>query len=83
MMGVQPVTSNGSSSSSFHPCPEKDEDGKSSSHGEGVADMTVLSNLDEHGINNNVRLRYNRNKIYVSVHFFHNYILLCNIIFDS
>lgn len=67
-MGVQvlPVTSSSASS-----CPnDRDEDQGKCSNAQGVPDMTILSNIDEIGINNNLRIRYNRNKIYVSVHIF-------------
>jgi len=30
----------------------------------GVPDMTLLSNIDEHGINVNLKSRYNRDQIY-------------------
>ena len=33
---------------------------------EGVPDMTVISDIDEHGINTNLQKRYKHNKIYVS-----------------
>lgn len=33
---------------------------------DGVQDMTVLSNIDEHGINTNLRVRYESDRIYVS-----------------
>ena len=32
----------------------------------GVPDMTVISNIDENGINRNLRVRYDRDTIYVS-----------------
>ncbi|RWS10168.1 unconventional myosin-VIIa-like protein, partial [Dinothrombium tinctorium] len=35
------------------PCPEH-----------GVPDMTILSNIDEHGINTNLRVRYTKDQIY-------------------
>ena len=31
---------------------------------EGVPDMTVISDIDEHGINKNLQKRYKHNKIY-------------------
>ena len=34
---------------------------------DGVPDMTVISNIDERGINRNLRERYNRDSIYVSI----------------
>ena len=34
----------------------------------GVPDMTVISDIDEHGINRNLQKRYKNNKIYVSVY---------------
>lgn len=34
---------------------------------DGVEDMTVISEIDEKGINVNLRVRYNRDQIYVSV----------------
>ena len=37
---------------------------------DGVPDMTVISEIDEYGINENLKVRYNQNKIYVS-HFAH------------
>lgn len=33
---------------------------------DGVPDMTVISEIDEYGINENLRVRYNRERIYVS-----------------
>ena len=30
----------------------------------GVPDMTVISDIDEHGINENLEVRYGRNQIY-------------------
>jgi myosin heavy subunit len=33
----------------------------------GVPDMTVISDIDEHGINCNLQKRYQHNKIYVSL----------------
>ena len=36
---------------------------------DGVPDMTVISDIDEHGINKNLQKRYRRNKIYVSIQF--------------
>ena len=33
---------------------------------DGVRDMTLLSNIDEHGINTNLRVRYTNDQIYVS-----------------
>lgn len=63
-MGVQvhqsPVTSSSTSS-----CPNDGDDQQKCA--QGVPDMTILSNIDEIGINNNLRIRYNRNKIYVSI----------------
>lgn len=32
----------------------------------GVPDMTVISDIDENGINRNLKVRYDRNQIYVS-----------------
>ena len=32
-----------------------------------VPDMTVISDIDEHGINKNLQKRYKKNKIYVSI----------------
>lgn len=32
---------------------------------DGVPDMTVISEIDEYGINENLRVRYNRERIYV------------------
>lgn len=32
----------------------------------GVPDMTVISDIDEAGINRNLLVRYNRDEIYVS-----------------
>lgn len=32
----------------------------------GVPDMTVISDIDEKGINKNLKVRYDRNQIYVS-----------------
>lgn len=34
---------------------------------DGVPDMTVISEIDEYGINTNLRVRYNQSRIYVSV----------------
>jgi len=34
---------------------------------DGVPDMTVISEIDEYGINTNIKVRYMRNRIYVSV----------------
>ena len=34
---------------------------------DGVPDMTVISDIDEHGINKNLQKRYKKNKIYVSI----------------
>lgn len=33
---------------------------------DGVNDMTVISNIDEGGINLNLKVRYSRDQIYVS-----------------
>ena len=33
---------------------------------DGVPDMTVISNIDEKGINTNLKVRYDREQIYVS-----------------
>ena len=33
---------------------------------QGVPDMTVISNIDEHGINKNLNVRYDNDIIYVS-----------------
>ena len=33
---------------------------------DGVPDMTAISNIDEHLINTNLQVRYNKDKIYVS-----------------
>lgn len=38
---------------------------------DGVPDMTVISNIDEHGINKNLQVRYSRDSIYVSTHHMH------------
>lgn len=35
---------------------------------DGVPDMTVISEIDEFGINTNLKTRYRHNKIYVSLH---------------
>lgn len=32
----------------------------------GVPDMTAISDIDENGINNNLKVRYDRDQIYVS-----------------
>lgn len=32
----------------------------------GVADMTAISDIDENGINHNLKVRYKRDQIYVS-----------------
>lgn len=34
---------------------------------EGVPDMTVMSDINENGINSNLQLRYQNDNIYVSV----------------
>lgn len=34
---------------------------------DGVPDMTVISEIDEYGINTNIKVRYMQNRIYVSV----------------
>ena len=34
---------------------------------DGVPDMTVISEIDEYGINTNIKVRYMKNKIYVSI----------------
>ena len=34
---------------------------------DGVPDMTVISEIDEYGINTNLRVRYEKEKIYVSL----------------
>ena len=34
---------------------------------DGVPDMTVISDIDENGINENLHVRYGRDQIYVSV----------------
>lgn len=33
---------------------------------DGVPDMTVISDIDEHGINTNLKVRYELDRIYVS-----------------
>ena len=33
---------------------------------DGVPDMTVISEIDEYGINTNLKVRYNQGRIYVS-----------------
>ena len=35
---------------------------------DGVPDMTVISEIDEYGINTNLKTRYRNNKIYVRNH---------------
>uniref|UniRef100_T1JND5 Myosin motor domain-containing protein n=1 Tax=Strigamia maritima TaxID=126957 RepID=T1JND5_STRMM len=37
---------------------------RGSDHQDGYPDMTVISDIDENGINTNLRIRYNNNKIY-------------------
>ena len=37
---------------------------------EGVPDMTVMSDINESGINNNLQLRYHLDNIYVSLYEF-------------
>ena len=37
---------------------------------EGVPDMTVMSDINETQINNNLQIRYKNNNIYVSVYLF-------------
>lgn len=44
--------------------------GSSTSPDKGVRDMTEISNIDELGINRNLKVRYDRDEIYVS--FFEN-----------
>ena len=34
---------------------------------DGVPDMTAISEIDEYGINENLRVRYRQDKIYVSL----------------
>ena len=34
---------------------------------DGVPDMTVISDINEVGINSNLRVRYNRDQVYVSL----------------
>lgn len=34
---------------------------------DGVPDMTIISNIDEQGINTNLKTRYKREQIYVSL----------------
>ena len=36
---------------------------------DGVEDMTILTNIDEHGININLKSRYAQDQIYVSFFF--------------
>ena len=36
---------------------------------EGVPDMTVMSDINEAGINNNLQLRYQHDNIYVSLYY--------------
>ena len=33
---------------------------------DGVPDMTIISDIDEHGINTNLKVRYELDRIYVS-----------------
>ena len=33
---------------------------------DGVPDMTVISDIDEYGINTNLKVRYSKDRIYVS-----------------
>lgn len=33
---------------------------------DGVPDMTIISDIDEHGINTNLKVRYDLDRIYVS-----------------
>lgn len=35
---------------------------------DGVPDMTVISEIDEYGINTNIKVRYLTDRIYVSQH---------------
>jgi myosin heavy subunit len=44
--------------------PVPDERGQGSRPQDGVPDMTVISNIDEHGINKNLQVRYDRDNIY-------------------
>lgn len=46
---------------------------------EGVQDMTILSNIDEHGINTNLRVRYENDRIYVSIFRYHHVSFFANI----
>lgn len=34
---------------------------------DGVSDLTLISNIDEFGINENLRVRYEKQQIYVSL----------------
>ena len=34
---------------------------------DGVPDMTVISDIDEYGINTNLKVRYQKDRIYVSM----------------
>lgn len=44
---------------------------------DGVPDMTVISEIDEYGINENLRVRYQKDRIYVRV-FYHQTACLIN-----
>lgn len=37
---------------------------------DGVPDLTLISNIDEVGINRNLEVRYKRQEVYVSIEFF-------------
>ena len=39
----------------------------------GVADMVTISDIDEHVINRNLKIRYSANKIYVSIEIIQQY----------
>ena len=43
----------------------------------GVADMVTISDIDEHVINRNLKIRYSANKIYVSIDI-HGYVIYTN-----
>ena len=45
----------------------------------GVADMVTISDIDEHVINRNLKIRYSANKIYVSIEIIQQYCFLAPI----
>ena len=55
-------------------------DGMVNGHGDvGVPDMVTISDIDEHVINRNLKIRYSANKIYVSIEIIQQYCFLAPI----